>query len=344
MGRTEAIDERRFDEFVALPSRLHAKDALWVPPLRQAVLGELHDPRAEKQLFLHGDEGRIAALVDPRLPFGQLGYFEAATEEAARSLIAAGLEWLRARGAKQAVGPMNGGAHRLHRFLVEGFERPPFLFEPRNPPEYPRWWEAQGFARIASWSSYEAPRAWFASLRSLIEAGVARAARTGHRIDPLEGVGSMPRIHALLDAVWSGHVGYASLSAEEFAAAFAGPLALMSRRTLGVTVDGKGRDVGCAFMYPDWVDEVRALRGDAAGWASWVGTKPLPRRMVMHTVAFRPEARRTGAPFLLLDLGLQHLVEDAFEECIFALVTDEWRVFLRALQPTRVHALYGRPL
>jgi hypothetical protein len=343
MARTVAIDASRTEEFVALPSRLHANEALWVPPLTAAVMQELASPRLEKQLFL-SEEGRIAALIDRRLPFGQLGYFEAATEDAANALISAGLEWLRSKGMKQAVGPMNGGAHRLHRFMVEGFERPPFLFEPRNPPEYPRWFEANGFGRAAAWWSYEAPRSWFETLKSLLEPAVVRAARTGHKIVPLEGPDAIPRIHSLLDAVWAGHVGYFSLSREEFVEAFAGALALMSRRTLGTVADASGRDVACAFMYPDWIEEVRGLKGDASGWGRWLGSKEVPKRMVLHTVAAIPEARRTGAPFLILDLGLQHLLQDGFEEIVIALVTDEWKLFARALQPTRTYALFGRAL
>ncbi len=345
MARTEAVQRSRLDEFVELPFRLHASEPTFVPPLRQVVLGELVSPRTERQLFLHGDEGRIAAIVHPRLPFGQLGYFEAATEEAARSLIASGLEWLRARGMKDVVGPMNGGAHRLHRFQVEGFERPPFLFEPRNPPEHPRWFEASGFKRIASWWTYEASRAWIESLRGLLAPGVVRALKRGQKVDPLEGEAAIPRIHSLLDAVWQGHLGYASLDRDEFVEVFSGVLSLMSRRTLGTVVDPVGQDLGCAFMFPDWVEEVRALQGDARGWGRWLGgARPHPRRMVLHTVAFKADARRTGAPFLILDLGLRHLLEDGFDELVVALVTEEWKFFSRALSPTRAYALFGRSL
>lgn len=343
MARTTAIDASSLDEFIEVPFRLHAKDPLFVPPLRAAVKEELVSPRVPKQLFLHGDEGRVAALVHPLLPFGQIGYFEAANEEAARSLLEAGMEWLRARGQKQVVGPMNGGAHRLHRFMVSGFERTPFLFEPRNPAEYPRWFEASGFARVATWQTYEAPRAWLESLRGILAPGVVRALEAGQKIELLEGADAIARLHPLLDAVWAGHVGYASLDRAEFVEVFGGALALMSKRHVGVLVDA-GKDVGTAFMYPDWIDEARALQGDASGWARWVTSKPLPKRIVLHTVAFRPEARRTGGPFLMLDQGLKHTLEDGYEEIVIALVTDEWRLFARALEPTRTYALFGRTL
>jgi hypothetical protein len=97
---------------------------------------------------------------------------------------------------------------------------------------------------VKTWWTYEAPRAWFETLRGVLAPGVARSARAGQKIVPLEGPEAIPRIHALLDAVWSGHVGYASLSHEEFIEAFAGALAIMSKRTLGTVADASGRDLG----------------------------------------------------------------------------------------------------
>jgi hypothetical protein len=343
MARTEAISLARLDDFVLLPWKVRAKDPLWVPPLRQVEKLELSSPRVAKELFLHGDEGRIAALVHPALPFGQLGYFEAANEEAARSLIDAASAWLRARGLSRAVGPMNGGAHRLHRFLVSGFERAPFLFEPRNPPEYPRWFESAGFTRAHTWWTYEAPRAWVERIRKLLEPGVVRAVKTGHRAVPLVGEAGIDRLHALLDLCWKGHVGYASLDAAELREVFAGAFALMNERSVGVVHDAAGRDQGFSFMFPDWVDEARALQGDASGWGRWLA-KPLPKRVICHTIAFKPEARRTGAPFLIADHGMEHLLQDGYEEVVFALVTEEWRLLGRALEATREYALYERSI
>src|SRR2546430_17312762 len=98
--------------------------------------------------------GRAAASVNRRLrdathaPIGQVGFFEAEDDDAvAKSLLDAALAWLGGEGARSAWGPMNGGGHPAHRLMTKGVEPAPFLFEPRNPPYYPRLFEACGFAR-----------------------------------------------------------------------------------------------------------------------------------------------------------------------------------------------------
>src|SRR5688572_12813091 len=147
-------------EFVEFPWAIYRDDPIWIPPLREQVFHELSGASAfsrygRTRLFLCEEggrvAGRIAAIVNPKLVdrngslLGQLGYFECIDDTAvAESLIGAGIEWLKSAGVREVIGPMNGGAHRSHRFLTRGFDREPFLFEPRNPRYYPRLFEQCG--------------------------------------------------------------------------------------------------------------------------------------------------------------------------------------------------------
>ena len=359
--KTIPVGPDRFDAFIELPWTLRCRDPLWVPPFRAAILRDLAGKSAfcryaEMRFFLCESEGkpagRIAAIHNPRLrdasgaPTGQLGYFESVDDpRVAASLFKAGMNWLRAQGAREAWGPMNGGAHREHRLMPRGFDRTPFLFEPRNPPYYPRLFEANGFRRLARWSSFDLARGQNERLLGMLRRSSARA-RDDFRVEPLDpgdagGVSS--RLHALLDGLWSGHVGYASLDLDEFAETFAPALGIMTAGQLGVVVDAGGRDVGCAFMYPDYADPVRALNGDAAGWGSWLG-RERARRLVLHTVAVRPEVRGTGAAGLIMEHGAAHFHEGGYEEGVAALVVEEFRIFERILEPTREYALYAHPI
>src|SRR5262245_37511098 len=150
MNIVRVSDRRSLEEFIEFSWTVNQGDPLWVPPLREKIFHELSGASAFSrygrfELFLCEAEGRlagrIAALVNPRLldsgghVLGQLGYFESVDEpDVASALIGAGLDWLRTQQVAQVMGPMNGGAHRTHRFLTRGFDRAPFLFEPRNPP------------------------------------------------------------------------------------------------------------------------------------------------------------------------------------------------------------------
>jgi hypothetical protein len=166
---------------------------------------------------------------------------------------------------------------------------------------------------------------------------------SGERIDllePSDAQGTLARIHPLLDGVWKGHVGYASIGQEELAEVFGGVLSLMTSRHIGVLVDGSGQDTGCSFMYPDYANDVRNLRGSARGWGEWLGRGSQPSGLVMHTLALLEEARGSAGSAMLLQRGLEHFFEDGYERLIVALVVEDWPLFRRFKAPSRRYALY----
>jgi GNAT superfamily N-acetyltransferase len=336
--------------------RLPARGAA---PLLQQQMYELSPAAAlaghgRWQLFLAEDGGdvvgRVAALVNDDLRdvdgvlLGQVGYFECQDDDAlARDLVSAALAWLRARGARRALGPMNGGAHRAHRFLTRGFDGAPFLFEPRNPPHYPRLFERCGFVPVHRWFSYELDRGRARALLERFGRVLRGRPPPGHIdvIDPSLAAPTLARLHALLDGFWADHVGYASLSLAEFGEVFAGALAVMTPRNLGFYVE-QGRDLGCAFMYPDWIDAAVALHGDATLWATWPRT-PLPSRLIMHTLALLPEARHSSAGLALMAHGLGLMAEDGYDQLLVALVV-EGLLSTQLGAPTREYTLYQASL
>ncbi len=358
-----SIGPEEIPRFLAVARRLNASDPAWVPALEAVVARELAGKDAfgaygRMRLFLctsdGEDVGRAAAIVNPRLhglagaPVGQIGYFECIDDLAAAGvLFEEASAWLHEEGAEKVWGPMNGGAHRLHRSLVDGFDRAPFLFEPRNPPHHPRLWHAHGFRVIHRWSTYEAT---LPQLKKGLfeELGMERAMkRVGKRFEisaPLMGdrATTLPRLHALLDAFWEGHVGYAPLSLEEFGEAFGGALAVMPDWCLGISVESATKkDAACAFMYPDWIEEARALDGDASGWGRWM-SGPTPRRIVLHTLAAVEEARRAGAAHFILYNSFPYLERAGITAATIAMVTEEMRIFDRVASPTRRYALFGK--
>jgi hypothetical protein len=357
--RTVAIGSERVDEFLALGRALSATDPMWVPPLEGPLLQELLGRHAfgryaRQRLFLCEDGagravGRVAAIVNPRLPgLGQVGHFEAPDDDGvAASLLDAASAWLAAQGARGVWGPMAGGAHRAHRFMTAGFDRPPFLLEPRNPPHYPRLFERQGFRRAHTWASWELP---LAGLERLVAWSARASRRTGadegftvDELDPRDPA-TLARLHPLLDGVWSGKLGYAPLDPDELVEGFAGLLAVMPPRHLGVVVDREGADVGLGFMLPDWVAQVRALGGDASGWGRWMGRDPLPRQVVMHTFAFVTRARGAGAAQRLLGHAAGCALDAGYQDVVLALATEELRSLRRYGAPAREYALYARPI
>jgi hypothetical protein len=346
------------EEFIDFQRSVYRDDPRWIPPLRESVTLELSGRSSFSryggmQLFVCRAEGcvagRIAAMINPRLcnargePFGQLGYFECEDDQGiAATLVNAGMKWLRSHGIREALAPINGGAHRTHRLMTGGFDRAPFLFEPRNPAYYPRLFEACGMVPVSRWSSYDLDRERAAALHYRFEAVLARrpAPVRIEELDPKQPAETIGRVYRLLDGLWAGHVGYASLDPEEFTEVFAGALMLMTPHNISVLVRNL-RDEGVAFTYPDYSAEVRSLDGRVAGWGRWLGNG-LPRRIVLHTAALLPELRKTSAAMAQMNWALRRSLEDGFDDLVIALAVEG---FLGKIgERTREHTLYWRSM
>jgi len=259
-------------------------------------------------------------------------------------LLEAATGWLRGRGCRRAVGPMNGGVHRLNRLLTRGFEAEPLLLEPRNPPSHPLHFAAAGFAPALRWFTSELDRT--AAGRLAVRMRRLASRQPGLRVelpDPRRPDLVLPRLHALLDRCWAGFPGWAPFGLAEFVQLFGGLLAVLPPGHLAVAVDAAGHDVGLGYMVPDWIEEVRALRGDAAGWGRWMGG-PLPPRVLCHTVAVVPEARHGAAAAALMAVGVQGALDAGYRTLTFPLTRADFRWHLRGAPATREYALLFRAL
>jgi GNAT superfamily N-acetyltransferase len=159
-----ARDRRDLKRFIDLPYRLHARDPLWVPPLRrdmEMLLSRTKNPffeHAEAEYFIaeRNDEvvGRIAAISN-RLHnethgdrVGFFGFFECIDDQAvADALFEAAATWCRTLGHDVLRGPASFSVNDECGLLVDGFDTPPALMMPHNPRYYITLLERAGFAK-----------------------------------------------------------------------------------------------------------------------------------------------------------------------------------------------------
>ena len=164
-----ARDLRRF---IALPYRLYADDPLWAPPLRRDV--RLLLSRTKNPFFAHGEAeyflaenggkvvGRIAAIVNrahnafhgDRIGF--FGFFESENDPAvAEGLVESAAEWLRSRAFDTMRGPASFSTNDECGLLVDGFDTPPTILMPHNPPYYLDLLTGTGFTRAKDLLVYQ---------------------------------------------------------------------------------------------------------------------------------------------------------------------------------------------
>jgi GNAT superfamily N-acetyltransferase len=148
----EAKTKKALKTFLRLPWQIYRGDPFWVPPL----LKEHAFHFSPKNPFLHHAEivpymalkngsivGRIAAIIDQNyIDFheektGFFGFFESIDDvKVARALLDQVKGFLRARGLKQMMGPVNPSTNDECGLLIEGFDSSPFIMMPYNPPYY----------------------------------------------------------------------------------------------------------------------------------------------------------------------------------------------------------------
>ena len=260
MRLVEGPDRERF---LSLPWPLYAQDPYWVPPLKNELRTLLAPDgpffeHAQGQLWIvehqGKDLGRLGAFLDRSL--ATLGFFECVDDPAISGMLfAAAEDWLRARGAQRALGPLSPTLQETVGVLLEGEPGSPTLMMAYNPPYYPRLFEAAGYSRGRDFLAY-----WLAPGAAPGELPEA------YRVRGLERprlVCEVKRFTALHNLCYShaGHYAFQAITereAEQLAAALG---ALLDPR-LVLLVEREGELVAALAALPDANPALRHFNGE----------------------------------------------------------------------------------
>jgi len=263
---------------------------------------------------------RLVARLSPALrdasgrPYGMLGFVEALAGEtggeAAARLFAEGIAWLRAVGAGEIIGPMDGDTWHRHRLNVGPWDEEPFLLEPYNPPHYRGLWEGQGFAVLERYGSLRVDD--LPAVAAHLEPRRQQALAAGYRLRRLdmrrfrEELGVLYRLSC---AIFAGNFLYTEIPEDEFAALYVGARGLVDPDLAWIAEAPGGEAAGFLFAFPDRFREVAALRGGRGpGALLRYGAARLRRRGRLPAVNFKTLGvlaahRRAGIAAALMAQG-----------------------------------------
>ncbi|NEQ23158.1 MAG: hypothetical protein F6K28_29190, partial [Microcoleus sp. SIO2G3] len=313
-----------FDRFLDLPARLYANDPNWVAPIRSSIAKELAPDGpfrkyGQLQAFIAVQEnvavGRIVAAVNQRLidregqSIGVFGYFECVENFAiAQALLNAACDWLRSQGMTRVRGPINLSTHNSCLFLAEGFDSPPMLLMPYNPPCYPRFLVQDGWEKAKDAYAYKL--LLDRSLPPEFEKGYRIASKSGVQFRPLNLKGEaftadVRAIYDLFDKSFVNNWSYAPRTFEEF---------IEEARSLQSLVDPQifwlaeyeGDLIGLFMCLPDYNIVLKRVGGklDWLGILKFLWYRRQIDRARVITIAALPEHRRRMVPLALIHLGM----------------------------------------
>jgi GNAT superfamily N-acetyltransferase len=260
-------DERAFIKFQWVPYR---GNPCWVPPLlmdRRKLIDRRKNPfyhHAELGLWLAERDGRIVGRIgaivnhnhngEHNEKTGFFGFFECLDDqEAANALFEASCRWLKEKGMEAVRGPASPSVNDEYGLLVEGFDHPPVIMMPYNPPSYARLIEGAGFARIKDLYAYDLDSRTVFSDKLIRGAEIVRK-RTGvtiRQIDMGDFENEVKRIRELYVRGWSRNWGEVPMTEEEFDS-LSKDLKMAIEPRIALIAEIKGKPVGFGLTLPDY--------------------------------------------------------------------------------------------
>jgi len=222
-------------EFIKFPWQIYKDDPYWVPPLlveRKEFLDKSKNP-----FFRHADVvfysakrngkmvGRIAGIVNynhiqtHQEKTGFFGFFECVKDyEIAKALLDSVREWLKSKGMEIMRGPANFSSNEEWGFLMEGFDSPPVIMMPYNPPYYLQFMEFYGMVKAKDLYAYYIDKNRLPPERVIRMAELIKKREnvTIRTINMKDFRGEVGRIKQIYNLAWSKNWGFVPMTDEEF--------------------------------------------------------------------------------------------------------------------------------
>jgi len=323
----EVKSPRDLDDFIRLPSLLYSQDPFFVPPL----IMDMHERLSKKNpFFLHAKvkyflvkqngefTGRIASLINYKHnefhndKVGFFGFFEALNDySASSSLLDAVSQELRKEGMDTIRGPMNFSTNEECGFLIEGFNQPPLLMTPYNPPYYNELMEKYGMEKAKDLYAYicDIPEQLPEKILRVAEIAEKRGIRV-RPINKQDFDNEMKIFMKVYNSAWSENWGFVPLTEEE-TTHMAKKLKSIALPELTLITEKDKEPVGFMGMLPDFNFVLKKMKGKlnpiTIMKAAYYSKKITDLRMLL--LGIKTEYRNKGVDALMFREGFMSIRE-----------------------------------
>jgi GNAT superfamily N-acetyltransferase len=322
--------------FIDYPYQKYANDPLWVPPLRMDEWDKFNPKKnpfyehARMELFLAERNGkvvgRIAAIdndahnnVYKQDNMAFFGFFEAEDQAAATALFAEAERFAKAAGRSHLRGPVNPTMDDGAGFQLNAYDTTPYLMMIQNPPEYPKFVEAAGYAKIKDLYAFKLVSSIGISdkIKKLAERVRKRINFTIRPLNMRDYDNEVQRVLDFYNEEWEanwGHIKYTEKQAKLLAKQL--KLIVDPELISFMALDGKVIGVGMAF--PDANQLLKKIRGGRLipfGILPFLNKRKIINRTRMTILGVRKPYRNKGLEIVLIDEFAKRALARGYVEC-----------------------------
>ncbi|NTV52608.1 MAG: hypothetical protein HGA76_06310, partial [Candidatus Firestonebacteria bacterium] len=278
----EISSRAELKKFIAFAWEVYRNDPNWVPPLIGDTLNLLDKKKSpffefgEAAYFMAYRDaqpvGRITAHINRRhnethgVREGFFGFYECLKDpEAARALLAAAENWVKARGMQKIIGQENFTIYDELGFMIKGWDAvpaTPVIMETYTPKYYPEQLEQCGYQKEIDWIAFlvKADFPVKESLFKIKERLLKRSGLTLRHINLKKLKEEIEKVKAIFNEAWKENWGHYPFSDRQFEH-IAGALKILVDERVCFMVEKDGTPIACSISLPDLNPAVKKMNG-----------------------------------------------------------------------------------
>ncbi len=305
--------------FLRFPWKVYEDDSNWVPPLLSDVKEKLDKNKhsffehADMDLFLAYDEGRlkgrVAAILDEnhnsrhneKIVF--FGFYESFNDpDVTKALLDRVCEWGKERGMNVLRGPVNASLNDECAFLLEGFDSPPAVMMPYNPPYYLELMEKYGMKKIRDLYAFLMEENEMANkkLETIVKKIERQTSVNLRSVDLKKVEEEAGKIKSIYNQGWENNWGFVPWTEKEMKH-MAKKLKQIADPDIIVLAEENGRPVGFGFALPNYNEVLKDMNGRLFpfGFIKFLLKKRKIKGIRVLVFGIVREYRMTGLSYLL---------------------------------------------
>ncbi len=309
--------KKQLEEFIKVPWMVYENDPNWVPWFyfeRLEFFDKGKNPlfeNAEADYFIARRDGKpvgtIAAVVnhvhnefhhENTASFGVFELLE--DQEAADALLDAACQWALDKGMDKIFGPISLSVWDELGVLVEGYDSPPVILMPYNPPYYVDFLEAAGFTKSMDLLAYNSNSYQLMSPGGLPD----KLIRVVNKVKDRYGLSvralnmddfdnEIERVRTVINSAWVGNWGFVPMSDAQADKLGEGLKPIIDPR-VAFLVEKDGEVVGFSLSLPDVNQVLHKIRPGPGLVRSYIGAG----RMLLPMMLKRAKINRIRVALL----------------------------------------------